>query len=417
MAMKIAAVLIYGFFGWSIFYFCRTEVNESPSISLFTVAFVLLQVAALRLSWDLYQNLLALGLLLLLLGSFRGLSGSRRTLSLVILAGLIMVTHQFVTVFLFMLGGGLFVWALLKHETPRKTPAILAIIGLFALGLVSCLLIFPTTVYTITTAAHSEGLFSASVAVALGVLLAALYLPAIVPAVVGFRKIRSLVVWGSEVCLILLMSALGFPYLTAFMDRWALMLAIPVGVMGALGLVAIARRLVNLAERCSLARQSRRLTQGIVLLALLVPYGGLALEFMTSPIAHPYWYFDNPALWRVGSSGLPATMLHNTMPFEDEPDVVAALQWLNHVMTSSDVLLTHTAFYGWALLYLRWDLPIINYGGNNPNQAAVWGREEGFHREYVIWFIPGYGWDAPDPNFSHWALAFKDGPIVIYFQS
>jgi len=417
MAMKITAVLIYGFFGWSVFYFCRKEVNETPAISLFTVVFVLMQIAALRISWDLYQNLIALSLLLVLLGGVTGLSGSRRVVALVILAILITVTHQFVTVFLFMVGAGLFVWALLRREIPRRATAMLAIFSLVMLAAVSSLLIFPTTVYAITSAASSDYTFSASTAVTLAIFLAVLYLPTIVPAVVGFRRIRSLLVWSLEVSLILLMSAFGFPYLTAFMDRWALMLVIPLGVLGALGLVNVSRRLVDFGGRLGLVRQGRSLSQGIILLALLVPYGGLAWEFMTSPISYPYWYFDNPVLWRAGASGLPATMLHNTVPFADEADVAAAFRWLNIVMTNSDVLLTHPAFYGWALLYLKSDRSIINYGGNSPNLAVIWARDEGFRREYVIWFIPGYGWHEPDPIFTNWALVFKDGPIVIYSQS
>ena len=416
LAMKITAVLIYGLFGWSVFYFCRKEIKESKAISFFIVVFVLLQIAALRVSWDLYQNLIALSLLLVLLGGFTGLTGSRRVLTLILLAGLIALTHQFVTVFLLMVGTGLFVWAVFRSEIPHRAAATIVMIALVLLAAVSSLLIFPTTLFTITNTTYFEYPASASTAFTLGTLLAALYLPTIVPASLGFRKIRSLIVWSLEIALIFLMSAFGFPSLAAFMDRWSVMLVIPLGVFGALGLVNVSCRLVNLGESIGFVRRGPNMVRGIILLALLVPYGGLAWEFMTSPVSHPYWYFDNPVLWRAGASGLPSTMLHNTMPFEDQADVAAAFRWLNNVMTKSDVLLTNPAFYGWALLYLRWDRSIINYEGNKANLAIVWAKGEGFHCVYVVWFIPGYGWDGPDPNFTHWTLAFRDGPIVIYLQ-
>ena len=414
LAMKITAVLIYGLFGWSVFYFCRKEIKESKAISFFIVVFVLLQIAALRVSWDLYQNLIALSLLLVLLGGFTGLTGSRRVLTLILLAGLIALTHQLVTVLLLMVGVGLLAWALFRSEIPHRALAMIVVISLALLASISSLVIFPTTLYTLTSTPYFEYPASASTVFTLGTLLAALYLPTIVPASLGFRKIRSLIVWSLAISLILLMAVFGFPYLAAFMDRWSVMLVIPLGIFGALGLVNVSRRLVKLGAGIGFVRRGSNIVRAIILLALLVPYGGLALEFMTSPLSHPYWYFDNPVLWRAGASGLPATMLHNTMPFQDEADVAAAFRWLNDVMTNSDVLLTHSAFYGWALLYLRWDRSIINYGEGNPNPAVSLAREEGFRRVYIIWFIPGYGWHEPDPNFTNWALAFKDGPIVIY---
>ena len=416
MAMKITAVLVYGFFGWSVFYFCRNEVRESQAISFFIAVFVLLEIAALRISWDLYQNLIALSLLLLLLGSFTALRGTRRVVALVILGILITLTHQFVTAFLFMIGAGLFVWALFWSEVSRRTTAMLVIASLALLAAVSSLQVFPTTIYAITSSSYSGYPPYASTAATLGMFLAALYLPTIVPAAIGFRKNRLLLVWSLEIALILLMTVLGFPYLAAFMDRWSLMLVVPLGVFGALGLVNVSRLLIKLGKSTGFVRRGPNVVRGLILLALLVPYGGLALEFMTSPVSHPYWYFDNPVLWRAGASGLPATMLHNTVPFEDEAHVAAAFRWLNNEMTKSDVLLTNPAFYGWALLYLRRDRSIINYAGNNANLAIVWAKAEGFHCVYVVWFIPGYGWDGPDPNFTHWTLAFRDGPIVIYLQ-
>src|SRR5208282_3649335 len=81
IAMKITAVIIYGFFGWAVFYFSRKQLKQSPATSFFIVTFVLLQIAALRISWDLYENLIGLSLFLALLGSLTGVRGRTRVLT------------------------------------------------------------------------------------------------------------------------------------------------------------------------------------------------------------------------------------------------------------------------------------------------------------------------------------------------
>ena len=248
----------------------------------------------------------------------------------------------------------------------------------------------------------------------LALFLVALYLPAVLPATVGIRKGRFLVLWASVIIVILLLIGVGVPLGANLFDRWALMLVVPVGIFGALGILSIGHFVTQILDgRFSFARSQGKLVRGVVLLALLLPYGILAWEFMTPSISRPYWYFDNPVLWNAGASGLPSTMLQNTIQFADEQYVMSVFKWLNVTMNTGDVLLTHSAFYGWALLYLRKDRAIIDYG-SNLTLGVMQASDSGFKCEYVVWFVPGYGWDGPDPSFAGWSLVFKNGPIVIY---
>jgi hypothetical protein len=76
MAMKVSAPLLYGLLGLSVFYFSRVELKQTNLTAFFIAVFILLQIAALRVSWDLYRNLLAVSLLLLTL-TILSLSRSR----------------------------------------------------------------------------------------------------------------------------------------------------------------------------------------------------------------------------------------------------------------------------------------------------------------------------------------------------
>jgi hypothetical protein len=328
----------------------------------------------------------------------------------------IAVTHQLVMGVLLLVFLGIFAWALFKRELANPVGSIILLLSLILLTALSLFLVFPTTLNEVSTSVLRVGDESENVS-ALVALLAALYLPTAIPAIIGLRRIRSLLVWAMVVMVPIVLSFAGFTFFAAFFDRWSLMLLVPIGVFGALGIGALGKALAGLCLRLGSSRDRFRVIRGIMILVLLMPYGILAGGFMTSPLSSPYWYFDYPALWRAGASGLPSTMQHNTMPFGDVDDAIKALDWLNVNMGSRDVLLTHPAFYGWALLHLRRDRAIINYGYNGIEFGLLLARQSGFHDAYAIWFVPGHGWHEPDPNFTSWKLVLQEGAIVIYLKS
>jgi len=62
-------------------------------------------------------------------------------------------------------------------------------------------------------------------------------------------------------------------------------------------------------------------------------------------------------------------MLQNTVPQSDCQYVVHALNWLKNHMGENSVLLTHTAFHGWALLTLNMN-QVVPYGYGNPGKGS-----------------------------------------------
>lgn len=364
------------------------------------------------MSWDLYRNLLAVSLLLLTL-TILGLPRSRTNGVLVTsLLILIALTHQLVVAVFLLIILAISVWELMHRELTLAKDTLLLLMPLLLLTFLSVLVFYPTTMHEIS---GNMWLFKSNttILVPLGLFLAALYLPTAFPTIIGLRRNRFLAGWVSVILVILLLIVVGVPLGASLYDRWTLMLFVPVGVFGALGLLSIGRFILDtLQMRVGFAQDHCKLIRGIILLTLLLPYGTLAWAFMTTPISRPYWYFDNPKLWNAGS-GLPSTMQQNTIAFSDEQYVVSAFRWLNVTMKDGDVLLTHSAFYGWALLYLRKDRPLIDYGAN-LTLGMMQAESSGFCHEYVVWLVPNYGWHEPDPTFTGWKLVFEDGPIVIY---
>ena len=82
----------------------------------------------------------------------------------------------------------------------------------------------------------------------------------------------------------------------------------------------------------------------------------------------PFFYF-NPAQFNNYSYQIPTSMLQNTLSDYDCQSTTNALQWFKDNVNSSALLLTHTAFYGWALLTLNRN-QVINYGFDDPSQCG-----------------------------------------------
>ena len=114
--MKVCVIFLYGLFGLSVFLFSRAELKQSSWSSFFIAVFVLLQIAALRISWDLYRNLLGLSLLLITLTCLSVLSGRIKYATVTILLIIIAFTHQLVAGLLLLLLLGTFVWDLVNKR-------------------------------------------------------------------------------------------------------------------------------------------------------------------------------------------------------------------------------------------------------------------------------------------------------------
>jgi hypothetical protein len=106
-------------------------------------------------------------------------------------------------------------------------------------------------------------------------------------------------------------------------------------------------------------------------------------------------------------------MLQNTISIVDCQDTTRALEWVSENVNSSGLLLTHTVFYGWALLTLD-ENQIRNYGFDEPDQAAIIATQEGHTQIYLIWWINGQGWYEQPTLPTSFHEVYQTGRIAIY---
>jgi hypothetical protein len=106
LAIKVLAPILYGVLGLSVVYFTRSYLSWDFKKSMVCALVLMSQAAALRLSWDLFKNQLAISLLffqLPLVFSVSKNGSERRKLTIVALSLLIVLAHQFVAVVYFVI--------------------------------------------------------------------------------------------------------------------------------------------------------------------------------------------------------------------------------------------------------------------------------------------------------------------------
>jgi hypothetical protein len=133
---------------------------------------------------------------------------------------------------------------------------------------------------------------------------------------------------------------------------------------------------------------------------------------MLMPPEKPLPYFD-PRQYNGYIYPIPSSMLQNTVSITDCQDTVNALQWFKNNTNENALLLTHRAFYGWALSTLNKD-QVVLYEYDNPVNAAETVAQEGHGQIYLVWWTDGRGWYEQPTVHSSFKEVYKSGIIAIY---
>jgi hypothetical protein len=106
LAIKILAPILYGVLGLSVLYFTSSYLSWGKKKGIMCALLLMSQTAALRLSWDLFKNQLAISLLFFqfpLIFSVSKNGGRKVKLAIIVLSLLIVLAHQFVAVVYFVI--------------------------------------------------------------------------------------------------------------------------------------------------------------------------------------------------------------------------------------------------------------------------------------------------------------------------
>jgi hypothetical protein len=409
LVLKIISPLLLGFLGLSIFAYAKRGLGWSPSKSTFVALLGTVYFVALRASWDQLREELGLVfffvVLMLLIINQKDSSWKRYVvLSLAMMA--VVLSHQLVSVLMF----GVIVFTV-AYNLFRKDfigsidlivvslPAALFFVIVYLSGVAQFgFLNYSTNV--VSPLASWAGFTSyPSMLISEGGFFLYCFLPLLPLVVVSLWRFGNLQLrsWLLLSLILLLLPIAVSPY------RWVLMLTYPFAFYATDAL----SRLKSIKWK-----RFKFTVHRIAILYLVFSTAILSFGFIFMTSEKPFLYF-NPEHFNNYIYQIPSSMLQNTISISDCQDTVNALQWFNDNVNSTALLLTHTVFYGWALLTLNKD-QIRNYGFDDPVKAAMTTAQEGHTQIYLIWWINGQGWYGQPTVSSSFHEVYQSGKIAVY---
>jgi hypothetical protein len=409
LLLKIVAPLLFGLNVAGVYWFARKMLGWDLRMGLLAGVFFALQLASLRISWDLLRNTLGLGILLFALSFVKEIDSKRGFGLFVLLSLLTVFAHEFASVTLLVLVLGLAVWRLVRRQvdswSKRLVLATLPALVVFLLG--AYLRFFPvgslleTNVISAgdTVSAKPLGLFFMvdylhvrssvdyyasywALALNVGLLFAVLYLPYFFLIAKGFFKDRVLNVWtvflliGAFGCLVVPFFALEYWH------RWMFMLVYPFTFFAVNGLSKLLPKTSAEGKTCASLWFSNKKAAATVLLTF-----SLGIAYLATPSLMVY-----TSLSVASVSGTYLYFSTNpTVPYEDVNSVIQAMGWLNgNLDVTSCVVLQH-AFLSWGKLYIDKANMIVHFA-NNVDLAVNTAFEHGFSRVFFVWWNEPIGW-------------------------
>jgi hypothetical protein len=407
--LKIISPLFLGFLGLSVYSYAKRGLNWSPSKSAFVAVLGTVYFVALRASWDQLREELGFVFLfvVLMLLVNRKESSWKRYAVLSLAMGAVVLSDQLVSVIMF--GAVIFTVVYgLFHKGFSEAVKVLAVSLPSALFLVifylsgvaqSGLLNYSTNVGSALVSWTGFTSYQSMLVSEWGFFLYCylLLLPLVAVSIwrFGNLQLRSWLV----VSLILLF----IPFASVSPYRWVLMLTYPLAFYATDGI----SRLKSIKWKRFKVTVNRIAVLYPVLSTTILGFG-----FMFMNSAQPFFYF-NPSQFNGYLNQIPSSMLQNTISITDCQSTVNALRWFRDNVNSSAILLTHTVFYGWALLTLNED-QVKTYGFADPATAAMTVAQEGYTQIYLVWWVNGQGWYGQPTLPSSFHEVYQNGKIAIY---
>lgn len=408
LLIKIISPILLAFLSISIFAFAKTSLRWSYLKSTFVAFLGTIYFVALRTSWDqLREELSLVFLFIVFILIVRRKRGSWRNYVLLSLAMLAVVLSDQVGAVIML---GIVIFTLIPelfHKRYRQAVSLIVTL----LPAAVYFLVF----YTGYISLGNSPLYSNSVAsfatwtgfasypsmlineAGFFFFCFVLLLPL---AMIGLKKLRNLQLRSWFVFSLILML---IPTTSVSPFRWELMLVYPFAFFTTEALSWL-KKLNWTHWRLNLQR--------IAVVYLVLSTAILSFGFVFNASEQPFAYF-NPAQINAFVNQIPSSMMQNTVPLTDCPSTVNAIQWFKDNVNSSALLLTHTAFYGWALLALN-DIRVKDYGFDNPNTIASTFANEGYSQIYLIWWVNGHGWYGQSTVSPAFHQLYRSGDIAIY---
>jgi hypothetical protein len=405
-SLKVMSPLLLGFLGLAIFFYAKKTLLWSSKKSLLAALFATLYFVALRVSWDMLRSELALIFLFVALILLEKIEKPSTNVILILSLTMFLVvfSNQLVGAMMIII----IVAALVRLFLRKKTQAFYKLLVCSA----PVLLLFCIILYVDATSPHYSAIAnlaqnSESIDALLGPISSAdmsantaafflfCYLPLIPLFITGFKRSKLnffMKTWLSFlIILIVIILVSGNVFFGILPYRLVILLTYPLSFYA-----------VDAFSKLKSYRY--RVFIGVILATFTIC-------FVTLPYNSPFVYY------RLFPTYVPGSMLMNTVPLSDCQDTKIALHWAEDNMSNTNRLLTHNAFYGWAILEMN-DSQIVPYGfGNADAVAQELTKKNSSYEYYLIWWVDHSGWYAQPPLSSHFQLIYQSGRIGVFAYS
>jgi hypothetical protein len=411
LVLKIIPPLLLGFLGLSIYVYARKGLDWSPLKSIVPALLGTVYFVALRVSWDQFRNELGLVFFfsVLTLLSVKKPSSWKRYFLLSLSMVAVSLSHQLVAVIMF----GIVAFTVVDELFRKKygiavnlvvvsLPALLFLILNYLGNVASGFIDYSTNLGSPLASWTGFTSYSSMLMSEAGFFLYCFLplLPLVMISLKGFRNLqmRSWLLFSFILLLIPLASVSPF--------RWVLMLTYP--------LVFYATETLSRLKSVKWKRFNFTICR-VALAYLVLSTIILSFGFILATPENPIFYFKSTQNNGFNSyiNEIPSSMLENTLSVSDCQDTVNVVHWFKDNLNSSALLLTHTAFYSWAILALGPD-QVTDYGFDNPAIAAATAAQQGHTQIFLIWWVDGQGWYGLPTVPSSFEEVYRSGRIAIY---
>lgn len=398
--LKLLAPLLHGALAASIYIYAYKSLNWSCKKSLFVALCSTLYFIGLRASWDMLRVQLGLififvALIFLSLDDFKSRFFTFASILLVV------ISNQYTAVIIL----SIILFRILKHviNKERRQVIILTIITipsviLFALSMYANFIVSPNFLskqinFPGVTENTWFGLFGFSsyldliLDTGLFVIFSYAFLFPLI--IVGIRKLKNFEM-GSWVSLGFVAAFSPF-FFSISRYRWILLLIYPLSFYFVEGVSKI-------------KNSSHKNYLKILGLILTI----MSVSFVVLPAESSFPYYGLFPYY------VPTSMLQNTVPLSDCPNLENALNWLNEYVDTNSCVITHTAFYGWEKLCLKETIPIKSYGYGIPEDLALTLSQEGFTHIFLIWWVNGSGLHGQKTVSGEFMEVYQSHKMVVY---
>jgi hypothetical protein len=406
LTVKILGPLLHSLLGLSMYIFARRVLKWDAWKSLLLAVFSSIYFVSLRISWEMYRQMLGTIFLILTLSCYWSSRSRWTTGATPLLTLLTILSHEItgVTLLALMLIEALY--GAIKRDERLPAAVLSLLIGAASLGYMfldlatlSLKLPFETFVEDrATLAGHIIGFIIFCYAFLLPFML------------YGIVRVRNRLVFGwLIIALIPGMWPIIYPSLCPpLWFRWIIFMAYPACIYSTEGVYTL------------LSRGGGSKAPRIIALAYLCFIGLTAGYYLAADPEHAFPYFAdyNPYKAYIQSS-----MLQSTIPLKDIESTIQAAKWLSE--NAHGLIVLHEAFYPWAMRCgcLAERLVVVRERDlSKPDRMnfadalmeIVSKTSNDNHEIYTIWWANGKGWYNVPSLPSRFQLVKSFGDIGIY---